>query len=268
MKTVAGALSMNQLRIAAFRRGPSMVLIHFAGATRKSSNVRVAENVHIDKVEQAASTSSSPLTDTFGRFHSYLRISLTEKCNMRCIYCMPADGVNLTPRDQLLTFEERKRVIDIFAHLGITKVRFTGGEPTLSKDLLPLIAACRNYDTINSIGMTTNAILLSQTQIQNLVAAGLTSINISLDSLNAAKFAKMSRRDGKGMMKVLGAIYASVRAGLKVKVNCVLMRGINDDELTKFIDLTKDTNVDVRFIELMPFDGNEWSPSKVRKMMC
>jgi cyclic pyranopterin phosphate synthase len=208
--------------------------------------------------------SSSPLTDTFGRFHSYLRISLTEKCNLRCVYCMPAEGVALTCREDLLNFEERKRTIEIFARLGINKVRFTGGEPTLSKDLIPLISACRSFEGIKSIGMTTNAILLSNRMLDDLKTAGLSSINISLDSLNADRFAMMSRRDKKGLMKVLSAIFSSVAKGLHVKVNCVLMRGVNDDEMTQFIEMTKDMNLDVRFIELMPFDGNEWSRTKVR----
>jgi cyclic pyranopterin phosphate synthase len=211
----------------------------------------------------ACTSSDGPLTDTFGRFHSYLRISLTEKCNLRCVYCMPAEGVKLTPREKLMTLDERKRVVDLFANLGINKVRFTGGEPTVSKDLLPLIETCTKYEGIKSIGMTTNAIMLTSRYLDDLKAAGLNSVNISLDSLNADRFALMSRRDKKGLMKVLSAIFSAVAKGLKVKVNCVIMRGVNDDEMTQFIEMTKDMSLDVRFIELMPFDGNEWSATKV-----
>lgn len=205
----------------------------------------------------------SVLTDSFGRYHNYLRISLTEKCNLRCTYCMPENGVQLSPRDQLLSFSEQKSVIDIFSQLGVNKLRFTGGEPTLSKHLADLIKYARDLPNgMLNIGITTNAIQLNGRMLDNLVDAGLTSINISLDTLTPDRFGLITRRDKRGLMKVLSTIYAAAAKKLKVKVNCVLMRGINDDELAQFVEITRENDVDCRFIELMPFDGNEWSPQK------
>ena len=159
------------------------------------------------------------LIDTFGRQHFYLRISLTERCNLRCAYCMPKDGVNLTDMDQLLTVEEQKRIITIFTRLGVTKIRFTGGEPTLNKQLPELIRhaslALKTTSRISdddeprhsssslptpipgTIGMTTNGLVL-QHQLERLVEAGLSSVNISLDTLQLDKFATITRRDKKG----------------------------------------------------------------------
>jgi len=199
----------------------------------------------------------STLTDSFGRFHNYLRISLTEKCNLRCVYCMPMEGVSLTPKNKLFTLEETKQVISLFAELGVTKLRFTGGEPTVSKHLIPLVQYSRSLPTIQSIGITTNGILLHN-QLDALQAAGLTHVNISLDTLQPARFAKIVRRDQKLLYKVLSTVFAAVTKGLSVKINCVVMRGVNVDELISFLDLTREMKVDVRFLEMMPFDDNNW----------
>lgn len=209
------------------------------------------------------------LIDLFGRKHTYLRVSLTEKCNFRCVYCMPEEGVELTPRAKLPSLEERKRLLDIFARLGVKKLRFTGGEPTVSNQLLPLLQHAQTLrepgasrSVFHSVGITTNGFSLKQ-QVQGLVSAGLTSVNISLDSLQESKFAKLTRRDGKAMLKVLAALYAALDAGLHTKINCVLMAGTNDDELADFIKLTRDMRIDVRFIEYMPFDGNKWDSAQL-----
>jgi molybdenum cofactor biosynthesis enzyme MoaA len=209
------------------------------------------------------------LVDLFGRKHTYLRVSLTEKCNFRCVYCMPEDGVELTPRAELPTLEERKRLLDIFARLGVKKLRFTGGEPTVSNQLLPLLQHAQTVcapesgrPAFPSVGITTNGFSLKR-QVQRLASAGLTSVNISLDSLEENKFAKLTRRDGKAMLKVLSSMYAALDAGLHTKINCVLMAGTNDDELADFIKLTRDTKIDVRFIEYMPFDGNRWDNTQL-----
>eukprot|EP00605_Chrysophyceae_sp_TOSAG23-4_P001921 GSChrysophyteH1.ASY1.ANO1.2121.1 assembled CDS len=209
--------------------------------------------------EHLAVSDESALVDLFGRRHTYLRISLTEKCNFRCTYCMPAEGVQLTPRTELPTLEERRRLIDIFIHLGVKKLRFTGGEPTVSNQLLPLLQHC-SPSVIESMGITTNGFSLKR-QLPKLVQAGLKSVNISLDSLQEEKFARLTRRSGSAMLRVLSSLYAAVDAGLKTKLNCVLMAGTNDDELGDFVMLTRDTPIDVRFIEFMPFDGNKWSSS-------
>jgi cyclic pyranopterin phosphate synthase len=199
---------------------------------------------------------SSALHDTFGRFHNYLRISLTEKCNLRCVYCMPAEGVVLTPKAELLTLQERKRLISIFASLGVDKLRFTGGEPSISNQLLELIKHSRttHHSSVKSVGITSNGIVLKD-KLDDLLHAGLTSVNISLDTLLAEKFAAITRRDKSNIYRVLSSIYQAASLGLPVKINCVLIRGVNDMEIANFVALTKEFKVDVRFIELMPFDG-------------
>lgn len=205
---------------------------------------------------------SPNLIDSFGRFHNYLRISLTEKCNFRCVYCMPEEGVSLTARSELLSLEERKRAIDMFAAMGVTKLRFTGGEPTISKQLEPLIRHAKAPGRgIESVGITSNGLLLKG-QLQRLVDAGLDSVNVSLDTLEEEQFAKITRRSGKGLYRVLSAVHAAIASGLRVKVNCVLFRGLNDHEVKDFVQLTRESRLDVRFIELMPFNGNEWDPQK------
>ncbi|RYG62621.1 radical SAM protein, partial [archaeon] len=147
---------------------------------------------------------SSELVDTFGRQHSYLRISLTEKCNLRCKYCMPAQGVTLTPRELNMTLEERKQAIQIFAGMGVKKIRFTGGEPTISNQLLELVRFAS--EQVESVAITSNGILLRDA-LPALQQAGLRSVNISLDTLQENKFQEISRRDGKLLRRVLASIY-------------------------------------------------------------
>ena len=158
------------------------------------------------------------LQDSFGRFHNYLRMSLTEKCNLRCVYCMPLEGVPLTPSEDQLTLEERMRTIQIFTRLGMNKIRFTGGEPTVSNQLQELITYSRAQSNIQSIGITTNAIILHR-QLDNLVKAGLNSINISLDSLQPDVFERITRRDKRNLFRVLSSVYESISKGLHVKVH-------------------------------------------------
>lgn len=218
-----------------------------------------------------------PLIDTFGRFHSYLRMSLTEKCNLRCKYCMPANGVKLSERVDLLTLDERKTILSLFSSFGVNKFRFTGGEPTISNQLVELISYVRNLQPAQSsssssspaplsrrtIGITTNGVLLTPSYLRSLTDAGLDSINISLDTLDPTRFGQITRRDEKQLYSVMSAIYRALDIGLQVKINCVLMRGTNDHELGDFLQaFTRELNLSVRFIELMPFDGNEWTRDK------
>jgi molybdenum cofactor biosynthesis enzyme MoaA len=144
----------------------------------------------------------------------------------------------------------------------VTKIRFTGGEPTINKDLAELITHSRSIPTINSVGITSNGLVL-KSQLDRLCEAGLTHVNISLDTLDADKFASIVRRDRKGFNKVLAAVYAAVAKGLTVKINCVVMRGVNDMEVAQFADLAREVKIDVRFIELMPFDDNNWDAKKL-----
>jgi molybdenum cofactor biosynthesis enzyme MoaA len=202
------------------------------------------------------------LIDTFSRQHNYLRMSLIEKCNLRCVYCMPAGGVKLSLKEELLSFDERLRTIRLFASLGVRKIKFTGGEPLVSKDVADLIEYTTKSTPIQSVGLTTNGLLLSS-QLDRLVASGLSHLNVSLDTLVPEKFEKISRRDGKSVARVLSGIYSAIAKQLPVKINCVLMKGVNHDEMKSFVMMTKETALDVRFIELMPFDDNEWSPDKM-----
>jgi molybdenum cofactor biosynthesis enzyme MoaA len=171
---------------------------------------------------------------------------------------MPEEGVNLTHEEKLLTFEERKQLISLFQNLGMTKVRFTGGEPTVSNQLIPLIAHAKSTGFVNSIGITTNGVKL-QDQLSSLMEAGLTSVNISLDTFDSKRFSSITRRNPKVMTKVISSIFAAQAAKISLKINCVVMRGINDDEMGNFVKFALQHNITTRFIEVMPFDGNNWN---------
>jgi len=201
------------------------------------------------------------LEDSYARKHSYLRISLVERCNLRCRYCMPPDGVPLQSQDKLLDADEVDRLTTLFGSNGVDKVRLTGGEPLLRKDIASIITKIPANPNINSVGITTNAITLSR-QLPALTQAGLTHANISLDTLIDEKFQDVTRR--KGLKQVLKAIQDSCKALPQgnVKLNCVVMKGFNDDELRDFIYMTKDLPLDVRFIEWMPFNNNGWSNNR------
>ncbi|XP_065910245.1 molybdenum cofactor biosynthesis protein 1-like isoform X2 [Dysidea avara] len=200
------------------------------------------------------------LTDTYGRKHTYLRISLTERCNLRCQYCMPEEGVELSPRDSLLTTEEIVRLARLFAASGVNKIRLTGGEPLVHKDIVKIVGDLSVIPGISCVALTTNGVTLSH-KIQKLREAGLGALNVSLDTLVAAKFEFITRR--KGWAKVIRGIDDAISHGYRpVKINSVVMRGLNDDELSDFVELTRDKCVDVRFIEYMPFDGNKWNYNK------
>ncbi|KAJ8401228.1 hypothetical protein AAFF_G00388100 [Aldrovandia affinis] len=204
---------------------------------------------------------SAFLTDSFGRRHSYLRISLTEKCNLRCQYCMPEEGVKLTPRAQLLSTAEVLTLARLFVHEGVEKIRLTGGEPLIRPDVLDIIAELRKLKGLKTIAVTTNGMNLSRL-LPGLKQAGLDLLNISLDSLVPAKFEFIVRR--KGFHKVMEGIDKAIEMGYNpVKVNCVVMRGLNEDEVLDFVALTERKPLDVRFIEYMPFDGNKWNFKKM-----
>lgn len=200
-----------------------------------------------------------PLVDSFNRPHSYLRLSLTEKCNLRCIYCMPDTTPPSLPPPTHLTSSELIRLTILFASHGVNKVRLTGGEPLLRHDIADIMREISNLDNIHTVGITTNGVTLSRS-LQELIDVGLNSVNISLDTLIEPRFELLTRR--KGHSRVLRAIEQSVEANLPTKVNVVVMRGINDDELVEFVRMTEHRSLDVRFIEYMPFDGNRWAEKK------
>lgn len=202
-----------------------------------------------------------PLIDGFGRVHRDLRISVTDRCNFRCSYCMPAEGLQWLPRAELLTFEEIERVARLLVERhGIDSIRLTGGEPTVRADLRRLVGMLSALGV--DLALTTNGATLKQAA-SGLADAGLNRINVSLDSLRADRFAELTLRDELG--RVLDGIDAALAAGLDpVKVNVVVMRGVNDDELVDFARFGRDRGVMVRFIEFMPLDADEaWTHESV-----
>ncbi len=198
------------------------------------------------------------LTDSFGRKHSYLRISLTEKCNLRCTYCMPAEGVKLTPRSDLMTAEEIYEIAKVFIANGVNKIRLTGGEPLVRKDFEKILE--RLFKLKVKLSITTNAILVDR-YIDVFKKYGLNDINVSLDTLKEDKFKFITRRDQ--FKKAYENILLLIEQGFNVKMNVVLMKGFNDDEVNDFVEFTRNRSVSVRFIEFMPFDGNAWNKEKL-----
>ena len=204
---------------------------------------------------------ATPLVDTFGRVHRDLRISVTDRCNFRCVYCMPEEGMAWTPRDELLSFEEIERVARVLVErFGFESIRLTGGEPTVRARLPLLVEKLARLGV--DLSMTTNGATLAL-MADDLAAAGLQRVNISLDSLHRDRFLALTRRDG--LHQVLEGIDAAVDAGFDpVKVNVVLMAGINDDEVVDFATFGRERGIEVRFIEFMPLDADgAWDARRV-----
>jgi len=200
------------------------------------------------------------LIDSFGRVHNNLRISVTDRCNLRCTYCMPEDVVFMD-RAELLTFEEIAHFVRVAAPLGIDKVRLTGGEPLIRRDMPALVRMISAVKGIRDIGLTTNGILLAD-QAQALFDAGLRRINISLDTLDPARFRDIARRDG--LDKVLDGIHAAKKAGFHpIKVNAVSIRGITEPEVVPLARFARQYGLEMRFIEYMPIGADHWERSKV-----
>lgn len=199
----------------------------------------------------------SQLTDNFGRVHDYLRISLTEKCNLRCTYCMPEEGVPLKPKAHFMNTEEVIGIAQVFVNQGIRKIRLTGGEPLLRKDFSEILLALSKLPV--DLTFTTNGVLLDR-YMDVILSAGVKSINISLDTLEEARFKTITRRTD--FQRVMDNIALTKAKGIGVKINVVLMRGVNDDEIIPFIEKTLAEDLDIRFIEFMPFDGNNWDWNK------
>ncbi len=194
------------------------------------------------------------LADQFNRRITYLRISVTDKCNLRCIYCMPEAGLPWLPKADILSYEEITRIVEAAAAVGVRSIRLSGGEPLIRKNLSRLVASIARVPGIEDIALSTNGLLLLD-QLDELLAAGLSRVNVSLDTLDASRFNELARRPG--LDRVLAAIHAAAERGLApVKINCVVMRGKNDDEIEAFAEWTKSSPVFVRFIELMPVHEN------------
>lgn len=213
-------------------------------------------------------TTSEELVDSFGRVHRDLRISVTDRCNFRCTYCMPEEGMEWLPREEILSFEEIARIARVFVErFGVDSIRLTGGEPTVRAHLPVLVDKLAGLRVggdgpLVDLAMTTNGATL-RSQAQALADAGLRRINVSLDSLRADRFLELTRRDE--LPRVLDGIEAAKEAGLDpVKVNVVLVGGVNDDEVVDFARFGRERDVTVRFIEFMPLDADAgWQEGKV-----
>lgn len=196
----------------------------------------------------------SKLIDTCGRKIDYLRISVTDRCNLRCYYCMPPEGVEFKDHSEILRYEEIVEIVETGVKLGIKKIRLTGGEPLVRPQLVKLVRMLNQIPEIEDISITTNGILLAR-YAEELLAAGLDRVNISLDTLQADKFKKITGFDNHH--QVISGIETALKLGLNpVKINVVLMKGINDNEVFDFINLTKEASLHVRFIEFMPAGNN------------
>lgn len=203
-----------------------------------------------------------PLVDAFGRVADDLRVSVTDRCNFRCTYCMPAEGLTWLPRDELLTFEELARVVGLFVHLGVRSLKVTGGEPTVRADLPVLVRMLREAAPEADLSMTTNGVLLDRLAA-GLAEAGLDRVTVSLDSLLRHRFEEMTRRDA--LERVFAGIRAAEEHGLTpVRINCVVIGGTNDGEVVDFARWSRETGHVVRFIEYMPLDAQHaWERAKV-----
>ncbi len=198
------------------------------------------------------------IKDNFNRVHDYLRISLTDNCNLRCFYCMPEEDYHFTPSSKLMQAEEIETIAAVFVREGVNKIRLTGGEPLVRKDFANIL---KRLSTLGvQLTMTTNATRLHEF-VDDIKNAGIQSLNISLDTLQKDRFILMTKRDQHE--QVMRNIQLMLDNGIGVKVNVVAMKGVNDEEINDFVRWTKDTPIHIRFIEFMPFDGNQWNRDKV-----
>ncbi len=198
------------------------------------------------------------IKDSYSRAHNYLRISLTERCNLRCFYCMPEEGVPLRPKPEFMSTEETVEIAKTFVAEGVNKIRITGGEPLIKKDIANILTQLAALGV--NLYLTTNGILIDK-YVDLFKKIGLKSINVSLDSLDEQKFNSISKRSY--FTRIINNIDLLLANEFDVKINVVLMKDINDDEIIDFIHWTKLKPISVRFIEFMPFDGNQWDTSKV-----
>lgn len=198
------------------------------------------------------------LLDQFQRVHNYLRISLTDSCNLRCSYCMPDENISCKPYAQLMQFDEIEQLVDVFVKLGVKKIRLTGGEPLVRKDAGRIINMISKYPV--ELTLTTNGTRLHEFK-DDIISSHIRSVNISLDTLQPEKFLSLTRRNA--FEQVWSNIHLMIEAGLHVKVNVVVMKDVNDQEINDFIEWTKNIPVHIRFIEVMPFTGNAWDSKKV-----
>lgn len=205
------------------------------------------------------------MLDQYGRTIEYLRVSVTDRCNLRCRYCMPEEGVELLQHEQILSYDEIERIVRLCAKMGISKVKLTGGEPLVRKGLSSLLRRLKRIDGIEDVTLTTNGVLL-ESQIDDLVEAGLTAVNISLDTLDRAQYEELTRRDQ--LEEALRGLEAALSyPQLQVKINCVTLLGKNEEQWTKLAAFAKEKPVDVRFIEMMPIGIGQSDPNGSQKIV-
>ena len=197
------------------------------------------------------------LIDNHGRPINYLRLAVTDRCNLRCFYCMPHEGIEFLPKNHLLSYEEMLRLIKLMAEMGVSKVRITGGEPFVRKGLMPFLWKISETPGIEKINLTTNGVLTAP-YVRELKDLGISSINLSLDSLDRARFFEMTRRDE--LPNVLHTFDEILKNDIPLKINAVMMAGKNEDDIFDLVNLAKENPVSVRFIEEMPFNGEGIKP--------
>lgn len=206
------------------------------------------------------------MKDQYGRQINYMRVSVTDRCNLRCIYCMPEEGIKQVSHQDILTYDEIVQIVNAAAAVGITRIKLTGGEPLVRKNLAGLVEALRAVPGIEEVTVTTNGILLKE-QIGKLAKAGISAVNISVDSLNPDMYASIARKDA--LAAVLEGMEAAVSCpGLKVKINCVPLKGLNEEEWIRLAQIARERPIDVRFIEMMPMGlGRDFQGSSQKEVL-
>ncbi len=194
------------------------------------------------------------ITDSHGRTINYLRLAVTDRCNLRCAYCMPAEGLDWLPRKELMTYEEMLRLCSLFVEMGVEKVRITGGEPFVRRDLVPFLYRLSGIGGLRELTLTTNGLLTGE-YVADLKKMGVRSVNLSLDTLDAGRFYRITRR--KGLEKVLSTMDKLLENGIRVKINAVVMEDKNTEDIIPLVQLAAKLPVSVRFIEEMPFNGGK-----------
>lgn len=194
-----------------------------------------------------------PLYDKQGRPINYLRLAVTDRCNLRCFYCMPEEGVDYIPREELLTYEEMVHIVHLVAGMGVNKVRITGGEPFVRKDMMKFLASIGEIKALDQINITTNGLLTAEL-VPHFKKMGIKAVNLSLDTLDANRFFEITRR--QGLDKVLKTLDTLLEHGIRTKINAVVMDEKNIGDIIPLVELTKERPIDVRFIEEMPFNGS------------
>jgi cyclic pyranopterin phosphate synthase len=207
-------------------------------------------------------TNKAPFIDTFGRTHTSLRVSVTDRCNIRCFYCMPNENVRFRPRHEILTFEEITRFVGVVSQMGVHRLRLTGGEPLVRADLPRLVKMLAALPGVDDLALTTNGILLEE-QAADLKQAGLERVNISLDTLSEEVFQKISRREG--LDRVLAGIAAAQRVGFaQIRLNAIAIHGLTEEEIIPLARFARERGLELRFIEYMPLDAEQhWQSSDV-----